>query len=69
MQKHHPYNIPKRSIKTFNQVPEYIAESVLKKKCFLSNLKKYLIEHAFYSFEEYVWTLIIPCDMRTNGVY
>jgi len=54
MQKHHPYNIPKRSIKTFNQVPEYIAESVLKKKCFLSNLKKYLIEHAFYSFEEYV---------------
>jgi len=31
-----------------------MAESVLKKKCFVSNLKKYLIDKAFYSMEEYM---------------
>ena len=42
------------SIKIFNKLPIYIAESVLRKKCFVSNLKKCLIDKAFYSIEEYM---------------
>jgi hypothetical protein len=42
------------SIKIFNKLPDYIAESVLRKKCFVSNLKKYLTDKAFYSIEEYL---------------
>jgi hypothetical protein len=41
------------SIKIFNSFPDYIAESVLRKKCYISNLK-YLIDKAFYSIEEYM---------------
>jgi len=41
------------SIKIFNSLPDYIAESVLRKKCYISNLK-YLIDKAFYSIEEYM---------------
>jgi len=42
------------SIKIFNKLTDYIAESVLRKKCFVSNLKKYLTDKAFYSIEEYL---------------
>jgi hypothetical protein len=34
--------------KVFNKLPKYMAELVLWKKCFVSNLKKYLIDKAFY---------------------
>jgi len=42
------------SINIFNKLPEYIAESVLRKTSFMSNLKKYLNDKAFYSIEEYM---------------
>jgi len=32
------------STKIFNKLPKYMAEFVLRKKCFVSNLKKYLID-------------------------
>jgi len=41
------------SIKIFNKLPDCIAESVLRKKCNVSNMK-YLIDKAFYAFEEYM---------------
>jgi len=40
--------------KIFNKFPKYIAESLLRKKRFISNLKKYTIDKAFYSIEEYM---------------
>ena len=42
------------SKKIFNKLPKCMAELVLRKKCFVSNLKKYLIDKAFYSIEEYM---------------
>ena len=42
------------SINIFNKLPEYIAESVLRKTSFTSNLKKYLTDKAFHSIEEYM---------------
>jgi len=42
------------SKKIFNKLPKYMAELFLKKKCFVSNLKKYLIDKACYSVEEYM---------------
>jgi len=42
------------SIKIFNKLPDYIAESVLKKKCFVWNMEKYLTDKALHSTEEYL---------------
>jgi hypothetical protein len=39
------------STKIFNKFPNYIAVSVVRRKCFISNLKKYVIHKAFYSVE------------------
>ena len=36
------------SIIIFNKLPDYIAESFLRKDCFISNLKKNLNDKAFY---------------------
>jgi hypothetical protein len=36
------------SIKVFNKLTDYIDESFLRKKCFISNLKKHLNNKAFY---------------------
>jgi hypothetical protein len=48
-----PYNIPERSnsdsMKIFNKLPNYIAESVLSKICFISYLKKYVIHSILFS--------------------
>ena len=35
-------------------MPDYVAESALRKKCFISNMKKYLTDKAFYSIEEHM---------------
>ena len=35
------------SIKIFNELPEYIAELVVDKKCFISTLKKFLVTTTF----------------------
>jgi hypothetical protein len=40
------------SISILSKSPEYITESVLRKTSFMSNLKKYLTDKAFYSIEE-----------------
>jgi hypothetical protein len=42
------------SMKTFNKLSNYIAEPVLRKTRFISNLKKYVIHKAFYSIEKYI---------------
>ena len=42
------------SIKIFNKMPDHIAESDFRKKCFISNLRKYLIDKAFFSNEEHM---------------
>ena len=47
----HTKNVHK---KIFNKLPKYIAESLLRKKCFISNLKKYTNDKAFYSIEEHM---------------
>jgi len=39
------------SKKIFNELPEYIAESVVDKKCVI-NFKKYLLSKPFYSLEK-----------------
>jgi len=36
----------------FNELPQYISELLVNKKCFISNLKKYLINKSSYSLEE-----------------
>jgi hypothetical protein len=46
-----------RSIKIYDRLPDVTAELVSNKKCILIQLKKYLIDKAFYSLEEYVSTL------------
>ena len=42
------------SINICNKLPGDIAELVLNKKRFLSQLKKYLIDKPFYSLDEYL---------------
>ena len=42
------------SIKIYNKIPDVIAELVSNKKCFLIQLKKYLIDQACYSLQEYL---------------
>ena len=42
------------SIKIFNKMPDYIAELALRIKCFISHMKKYLTDKAFYSIEEHM---------------
>jgi hypothetical protein len=42
------------SIKIFNELPEHIAELVGNKKCFISTLKKYLVDKSYCSLEEFV---------------
>jgi hypothetical protein len=37
----------------FNNLPQYITELLVDKKCFISNLKKYLVNKSFYSLEEF----------------
>jgi hypothetical protein len=44
------------SIKIFYKLPEYVVEVVLRKKCFVPNMKKYPTDKAFYSIEEYMNT-------------
>ena len=44
----------KYTIKIFNKFPIYIGKLVLKKKYFIQNWKKYLIDKAFYSTEEFM---------------
>jgi len=42
------------SIKIFNKLPDYIAESFLRKKCFISDLKKHLNDKTFCWIEGYM---------------
>ena len=42
------------SIKIYNKLPDVIAELVINRKSFLLQLRKYLIDKAFYSIEEYM---------------
>jgi len=42
------------SVRIYNKLPNNIAELILQNKGFLTNLKKYLLEKARYSVEEYV---------------
>jgi hypothetical protein len=42
------------SINSYNKLPDDLAELVLNKKCFLSQLKLYLTDKPFYSLEEYL---------------
>jgi len=42
------------SIKTYNKMLDVIAELVSKKKCFLIQLKKNVIDQACYSLQEYL---------------
>jgi hypothetical protein len=37
-----------------NELPQYIAELLLDKKCFTSNLKKYFVNKSSYSLEELI---------------
>jgi hypothetical protein len=49
------------SIKIFKKMPNYVTESVLRKRCFISNVKKYLIDKHFYWIEEFVNSLYDIC--------
>jgi hypothetical protein len=42
------------SIKIFNKLPEYITDSIGNKRRFISRLKQYLVNKAFYSLEEFM---------------
>jgi hypothetical protein len=42
------------SIKIYNKLPDITAELVINRKSFLLQLRKYLIDRAFYSIEEYM---------------
>jgi len=42
------------SVRIYNKLPYNIAELILQNKGFLTNLKKYLIEKAYYAVEEYM---------------
>jgi hypothetical protein len=42
------------SIKVFNKLPGFIADTVSDKKRFILTLKKYLIEKSFYSLEDFI---------------
>jgi hypothetical protein len=42
------------NINIYNKLPDDLAELVLNKKRFLSQLKKYLTDKPFYSLEEYL---------------
>jgi hypothetical protein len=42
------------SINIYNKLPGDLAELVLDKKCFISQLKIYLTDKPFYSSEEYL---------------
>jgi len=42
------------SINIYNKLPDDLADVVSNKKCFLSQLKKYLTDKPFYSIEEYL---------------
>jgi hypothetical protein len=42
------------SINIYDKLSDDLAELVLNKKCFLTQLKKYLTEKLFYSLEEYL---------------
>jgi len=42
------------SVRIYNKLPYNIAELILQNKGFLTNLKKYLLEKAYYSVEEYM---------------
>ena len=42
------------NINIYNKLPNDIADLVLNKKHFLSELKKYLIDKPFYSLDEYL---------------
>jgi hypothetical protein len=42
------------STQIFNELPKYTAELLVDKKCFISNLKKYLVNRSFYSLEEFI---------------
>jgi len=43
------------SIKIFSELPEYVAGLVVNKKCFISTLKKYLVNTSFYL----LWNLLL----------
>jgi hypothetical protein len=49
------------SIKIFNELPEYIAELVVDKKCFMSTLKKCLVNTSVNSLRN---LLLIKYFMR-----
>jgi hypothetical protein len=55
-----------RTIKIYDKLPDVTAELVSNKKCFLLQLKKYLIDKAFYSLEEYLEYLIQTHDVRPD---
>ena len=42
------------SVRFYNKLPYNIPELILQNKGFLTNLKKYLLEKAYYSVEEYM---------------
>jgi len=42
------------SVRIYNKLPYNIAELILQNKGFLTNLKKYLLEKAYYSVEEHM---------------
>jgi hypothetical protein len=42
------------SINIYDRLPDHLAELVLNKKRFLSQLKKYLTDKSFHSLEEYL---------------
>jgi hypothetical protein len=42
------------SIKVFNKLPGFIADTVSDKMRFILTLKKYLIEKSFYSLEDFI---------------
>jgi hypothetical protein len=42
------------SLKIFNELPEYIAELVGDKECFISALKMHVVNTSYYSLEEFL---------------
>jgi hypothetical protein len=41
-------------VKIVNELPEYVAELVVDKECFILTLKKHLVNKPFYSVEDFI---------------